>query len=232
MTNPLVSVIIPCYNYGEFIEEAIASSLHQTYPNIEVIVVDDCSTDPYTMNLLDNLAFPEVKLIYHKKNKGVSAARNTGIRAATGPYILALDADDLLSKHFLTLTVPLLEIYDKIGFVGTGVKHFGEKEWEYIPPAYSLRKLLYHNIYCVSSLFRKEAWKQVGGFNETLLDGYEDWDFWLSLAGGGWYGYSVQEILFYYRNHGPSKRQEARKNHHSIIAGIIQRHKFLYQKNR
>lgn len=230
MEKNLVSIIIPCFNHGKFLDEAISSCLKQTYENIEIIIVNDCSTDPFTIELLRNLSYSKTKLINHERNKGVAAARNTGIQHSSGCYILALDADDTIEPQFLEKTVPILEKNSSVGFVGTGIRHFGNEDREYIPPPFSFYKLLYHNLYIVTSLFRKEAWEQVGGFNEAFIYGYEDWDFWISLAKKGWMGDCVPEILFNYRSHGKSKIHEAKGRHHYIVSQIIANHRDLYRE--
>src|SRR5688500_9583140 len=92
MTKALVSVVIPAYNYGHFVTEAVASALNQTHPHVEVIVVDDGSTDG-TADILKPFG-SRIRYIY-QPNRGLSAARNTGIRAARGEWVAFLDADDL-----------------------------------------------------------------------------------------------------------------------------------------
>lgn len=229
MEQTLVSIIIPCFNHGKFIDEAINSCLSQTYKNIEIIVINDCSTDPFTIDVLNNLNYPKTRVIHHKKNKGIAAARNSGISISNGSFILPLDADDKIDPTFIKKTVQVLERKQDVGFVSTGLRHFGNNQGEYIPPPFSLDRLLYNNIYIVTTLFRKEAWEQVGGFNEKMIYGYEDWDFWLSLAKHGWLGDCVSEVLFNYRNHGKSKLSEAKQKHYDIVSQIILNHPELYR---
>lgn len=208
--------------------EAILSCKRQTYKKIEIIVVNDCSTDGYTIDVLKKINDPTVTVIDHETNKGASSARNTAVKHSKGCYILALDADDTIEPEFLEKTVPVLAENKEVGFVGTGIRHFGCKKAEYIPPKFNAYRLLYHNFYVVTSLFRKRAWEDVGGFNESMVNGYEDWDFWLSMIKFGWKGYTVPDILFNYRSHGKSKIQEAKENHHSIISKMIMNHQELY----
>ena len=231
-TQPLVSIVIPCFNYGKFIKEAIESCLVQTYENIEIIVINDRSNDHYTIDVLNRLNYPKTTVIHHLQNRGVAAARNTGIEHSTGKYILPLDADDKIAPAFIQKTSNILDSNHSVGFVSTGIRHFGNRTGDYIPPPFSIKKLLYHNLYVVTSLFRKEAWQQVGGFNEAMIDGYEDWDFWLSLVEHGWLGDCVNEVLFYYRSHHKSsKNEQAKKKHLLIVEQIINNHPKLYGRS-
>lgn len=103
--NPLVSVIVPVYNVEQYIDECLNSIRQQTYKNIEIIVVEDCSTDNSLNTLTKHLEDPRVKLIQHKKNNGLSAARNTGIDAAKGNYIMFVDSDDIVQLSLIELCV-------------------------------------------------------------------------------------------------------------------------------
>lgn len=228
-TNPLVSIIIPCYNYGLYLGEAVQSALNQTYKNIEVIVVNDASTDPLTVSKLKELEeslIPQV--IHHEKNKGISATRNTAIKASTGKYILPLDADDKIDPTTVEKTVGVLEKNPEIGFVSMGMRFFGDVDDIYIPPKYNFYTLLYRNIISPTALFRKEAWEQVGGYNEDFIYGYEDWEFWINLGKNEWEGFLIEEPLFLYRKHGKSMIDTALKNHHLIINQLLKLHHELY----
>ncbi|MFN7253120.1 MAG: glycosyltransferase family 2 protein [Anaerobacillus sp.] len=226
--NPLVSIIIPCYNYGLYLEEAVNSALNQTYQNIEVIVVNDASTDLFTLEKLEQLSQLSIKIIHHKENKGISATRNTAVKASAAKYILPLDADDVIDPETVEKTVKILENNAEIGFVSMGTRFFGDVNDIYIPPKYNFYTLLYRNIVSPTSLFRKKAWEQVGGYNENYIYGYEDWEFWINLAKNGWHGFSIEEPLFHYRKHGKSMIDTAVKNHHQIINQLMNTHGDLY----
>jgi glycosyltransferase involved in cell wall biosynthesis len=226
---PLVSIIIPCYNYGQFIEETIKSASEQTYENIEIIVVNDASTDPLTIRVLEKLEQNNnIVVIHHEKNKGLPAARNTAIKAASGKFILPLDADDTIEPTIVEKTAKVLIEKPNVGFVSVGMRCFGDTNSTYLPPKYNFHTLLHQNIVTVTSLFRKKAWSQVGGYNEELIYGYEDWEFWINLAKHGWQGSCVEELLFNYRKHGKSMIDDAVKKHSFIINQIIEIHKDLY----
>lgn len=230
-TAPLVSIIIPCYNYGQFVEEAVQSAIEQTYENIEIIVVNDASTDPLTIAVLQKLAEEkEITLLHHPVNKGLPATRNTAIKATKGVYILPLDADDTIEPTIVEKTVRVLNEKENVGFVSVGMRFFGEENFIHIPPTFNLYTLLHQNIVTVTSLFRKKAWEQVGGYNEQFIFGYEDWEFWINLAKHGWDGFVIEEPLFNYRKHGKSMIDDAVKKHHFIISQIKAIHYDLYTR--
>ncbi|MCI5167028.1 MAG: glycosyltransferase family 2 protein, partial [Candidatus Electrothrix sp. GM3_4] len=113
---PRVSVVIPCYNQGSFIDETIHSVLAQTWQYFEIIVVNDGSTDPFTVNHLQQLNFPKTRVL-HTENQGLSSARNNGIREAQGEYILPLDADDRIGPTYLEQAIRLLDADPELGIV-------------------------------------------------------------------------------------------------------------------
>jgi len=192
--KPLVSVIIPCYNYAEYLGDAIESILVQTYPNVEIIVVNDGSTD----NTSEVARKYGVQLI-EQENKGLSGARNSGIRNAKGEWISCLDADDKLHPDYLTRCLE-----ENADIISTGTQEFGERHNKGIPsqePIYQ-EFVLANRIHC-ASLYRKEVWEKTGGYDETI-EGYEDWEYWLRAAKLGFKIKTVQEYLFFYRKHGPS----------------------------
>lgn len=229
MSNPLVSIIIPCYNYGKYVVEAIDSVLNNTYKRLEIIVVNDCSTDSYTNEVLSNLAKPNTKVITHSENRGLPAARNTGISASSGKYIVTLDADDTIHPQFIEKTVQVLENRPEIGFVSTGRRHFGNQNLTHVPPPYNFYKLLFTNIASCTSTFRKVAWEQVGGYKEDMREGYEDWEFWISLGEKGWIGHRIPDILFNYRKHGNSMITDSVKIHDKLVQTIRDYHSELYK---
>jgi glycosyltransferase involved in cell wall biosynthesis len=226
--DPLVSVVIPCYNYGQYVVEAVDSCLASTFQDIEVVVVNNGSTDPHTNEVLKDLRKPRTRVIHVKHNVGLSNGRNVGIQAARGKYILPLDADDKIHPTLIEKTFRVLEQRPEVGFVTVGLEYFGDLQWSWVPPPFDMSRLLRENIVCVASLFRKQAWKDAGGYNESMLDGYEDWDFWISLAEKGWQGDVVPEPLLHYRRHGRNMSTESGKKHDAIVRQIHANHPGLY----
>jgi glycosyltransferase involved in cell wall biosynthesis len=196
--KPKVSVIIPCYNQGQYIDEAVDSVLNQTLQNFEIIIVNDGSTDEYTVNKLKSYNKPECKIL-HTLNYGLSSARNTGIKAASGEYILPLDADDKIGPKYLEEAVIILDKESKIGIVYCGVEFFGDKAGKWNLPDFSIEKMLVRNMIVCSALFRKCDFMGTTGYNLNMKYGWEDWDFWLSLIEKGRDVYKLPDVHFFYR---------------------------------
>lgn len=110
--NPLVSVIVPVYNVEQYLDECLNSIRQQTYENLEIIVVEDCSTDNSLNIFIKHSEDPRVKIIQHEKNSGLSAARNTGIDAAKGDYIMFVDSDDIVQLSLIELCVKYAIVND------------------------------------------------------------------------------------------------------------------------
>ncbi|MGE7943740.1 glycosyltransferase family A protein [Lysinibacillus xylanilyticus] len=193
-----VSIIMPCFNDGEYIKESIESVLSQTYKEIELIIINDGSTDELTNNILNNLSHPNIK-IFTTSNIGPSAARNFGISKSTGKYILPVDADDLIHSLYIEECVKQLNQNDNVGIVYCYAELFGEQTGRWDLPEYSFEKMLLDNIIFVTSMFRKKDWEIIGGFNENLVHGMEDYDFWLSILELEREVVQLKEVYFYYR---------------------------------
>jgi glycosyltransferase involved in cell wall biosynthesis len=185
---PGVSVVIPTYNYGHFLAESIESALNQTYPNIEVIVVDDGSTD-HTRQVVEKY-LPRVRYL-HQSNAGVSAARNTGLRAATHPFVSFLDADDKWLPNMLAkMMATFAQLPDEFAVVACQAVRFGQPGQvlnnkslrQFAPMEVSLRDLLLMNRFPPSSaVIRREVFSECGEFDATLSTS-EDRDMWIRIA--------------------------------------------------
>jgi len=230
--GPLVSVIIPCYNYGRFVEEALQSVLGQTYQNSEIIIVDDGSSDSFTKDKLTEIEsrrIPRLRML-HQTNQGVSRARNNGIMLAQGKYICCLDADDTLEPSYLEKCLIHLEsknldvCYSFFVVMGNG-------NWISRTGNFDIETLKLRNCACGAAVFKKSFWKKSGGYNPNMHVGYEDWDFWISLAERGARGVVIPEPLFKYRRHGRTKNEDAEMHHNLLYAQIKNNHPRLYQKN-
>lgn len=195
---PKVTVVIPCYNQGAYIDEAVDSVLSQTFSDYEIIIVNDGSTDEATNTKLASYAKPNTRVLT-TENQGPSMARNAGISAASGEYILPLDADDKISPDFIEKAVKVLDSQPEIGIVCSLVKFFGAKCGRFFVPDFSEKDMLLSNHICATAMFRKADWAEVGGYNANMTFGWEDWDFWLSLIELGKKMYRIPEVLFYYR---------------------------------
>jgi len=222
-----VSVVIPCFNLGEFLPEAVASARAQTRPPLEIIVVDDGSTDPQTLAALEECRQLGV-VVYRTENRGASAARNYGIERSSGEYVVCLDADDVLLPTFLEQTVPALDASPAVGVVTTHVEFFGEVEGLWRPPDFDPVALLWRNCVASASLFRRQCWSEAGGYAD--LDGCQDWSFWISLVERGWTWAVVPETLYRYRRRRGSISEHRETNRPEILRKLVSLHEEVYRE--
>ncbi|MGV0978235.1 glycosyltransferase family 2 protein [Empedobacter falsenii] len=197
MNQPLISVIVPCYNQAQYMDECLQSVLDQTYHNWECIIVNDGSPD-HTEEVALQWTEKDTRFIYLKKeNGGLSSARNAGIEVAKGEWILPLDCDDKIGSHYLELASAQ---FDKdYTVIYCEARYFGEVNAEWELSVYSLNRLAYSNIIFCSAFFRKKDFIKANGYDENLIYGLEDWDFWISLLKRGEATYKLNYLGFYYR---------------------------------
>ena len=165
-----VSVVITCYNQGQYLEECINSVTNSDYPNIEIILVDDGSEDTFTQKTLDKLDSGKIRII-RQNNQGVCAARNNGIAAASGKYILPLDADDKIAETYISKAVNIFARNPDTGIVFCNAilwtpLHNKERRWELEKP--TVINMLTQNRIFLSALFRKSDFEKTGGFNPVM----------------------------------------------------------------
>lgn len=224
--NPLVSIIIPCYNYGRFLHEAIESALAQTYHPIEVIVINDGSTD----NTIEVASKYPVILLNNKENQGAPKTFNKGVELARGDFCVILSADDKLHPSFIEKTMHVLQSNKDIAFVYTHTILFGVKEGFMYSREYDAESLKFSNYITGTALTRKSAILQTTGF-DVELNCLEDWDLWLSFAEKGLYGQLLAEPLFYYRQQTLSRNISSPKIIRKALQKIFKKHhKTLYSK--
>ncbi len=228
--KPLVSVVIPCYNYGQYVEEAIDSVLSQTWQDLEIIVVDDGSDDPETVRILDGLRKPKTQVI-RQKNLKLSAARNRGIRAARGKYVCCLDADDKIAPTYLERCLYRLET-EGLDICGSWQQNFENDDSILKPGQFSLNALLESNCMINAALFRPSLWHKIGGYDEKMTDGYEDWEFWIRMAAAGARATVIPEPLFFYRKHGQSMIDATLVKHDNIVEWIRLKHAKLLDEHQ
>jgi len=207
--RPICSIIIPCFNYGKYLGDAVESALNQTLPDVEIIIVDDGSSDGETRDIVFSYAgAPRVKVIF-QPNAGLSEARNTGIRAAEGTYICCLDADDILAGSYVEQCIYELESRKNAGFAYSWVRLFGDENYVWETRNFSIDEALLDNWTSVSAVYRKADWQLAGGYDARMSGGYEDWEFWLRLAQLGRSGRVIEVPLFYHRRHGETMTHTA-----------------------
>lgn len=228
---PLVSIIIPCYNQEALIGETITSILASEFTNVEVIVVDDGSTDS-SLKVLEEWKGRDGRIhFYSQPNGGPSVARNHAIRKSSGKYILPVDGDDLISKEYISRAVAVLEEKPEVKVVYCQAEKFGaeNKPWKLKP--FSRPTLAQGNMIFVSAMFRKEDWESVGGFAEEMTWGFEDWEFWISMLKEKGEVVQLPFVGFFYRIQKKSRRKSVNQKGRQLTYSFInQKHKdFIYQ---
>lgn len=225
---PTVSVIIPCYNQGEYLHEAVASVRSQTFKDLEIIIVDDGSDDEQTASICKELEGPGIRVI-RTANQGLAAARNNGIEYAAGNYVLPLDADDKIAPEYISEAVEVLESDSQIGIVYCRARLFGAVEGDWHLPEFSLEEMLKDNIIFCTALFRKEDWEIIGGYDPGMVHGWEDYDFWLSLIERGLKAHRLDGKYFFYRVSPDSMvRSKEKTQKIGMFKRIFQRHQKLF----
>lgn len=194
----MVSVVIPCYNQGAYIQEAIDSVKAQTYADWEIIITDDGSDDEATLQKLKDLKSVGFNII-ESTNSGVSAARNKGIAASTGEFILPLDADDKIAPKYLEEAIKIMHEKPEVKLVYCDCEYFGTINGLSLLPSFSMKGMLYENLIFNAAVLRKAAFLQTGGYDETFLTGWEDWEFWLRYIQSEDEVFKLPDTYFFYR---------------------------------
>jgi len=227
------TVIIPCYNDGKYIVEALNSIRNQTLKAEKIIIIDDGS-DNETKTILKNIKAENVEVVC-QENKGVCVARNIGVDLAKTDYILNLDADDYFEPTFLEKAVNVLNNNSHIGVVGCYYKILNNDRLNLNivkPIGGTVKNLLANNNAMNCSLYRKICWSKVSGYDENMKDGYEDWDFWMSILKHNWDMHILKEPLFVYRIKKNSRDIVAFKEHHmKLKLYLFEKHKQVYLDN-
>lgn len=224
-----VSVVTPCYNHARYLASCIKSVFSQTILPMEMIIVDDGSKDnSIEVATSFNKQYP-IKVVSYGENKGPGFARNVGVREALGDFILPLDADDILSSFYIEKTLPVMSSAD---IVGVGLIEIGEDDnpldnGNRVTYPYTNEAMLDFNgfyngckiHYC--SLYKREIWEKIGGYEEGYLICYEDWDFWLRATYKGYKVKTVNELLLYYRSPsikgGDSVYSRSKPHHNELV---------------
>ncbi len=227
---PRVSVVIPCFNYGRYLEKAVESLLAQTFQDVEVIVVDDGSTDD-SLEVARRLeaAHPQVSVLAQPNAGQPAIARNNGIALARGEYVLCLDADDHLHPRFLEECVAALDDDPSISIAYGDQQNFGADDVFHVHPEYDFARLARCNLIGTASVFRRAAWEDVGGYR-TNVRGYEDWDFWVSCGERGHHGKRVQSALWYYRSSEDGLAAAVDDRDQRLKAQVVLNHPRVYTR--
>lgn len=215
---PTISIVIPSYNQGQYLEDAIESAYNQTMPALEIIVVDDGSKDD-SLEIAQRYEFREFPMIespvrvVSQVNKGLASARNTGIMNARGDYILFLDADDILKENAIARVTQEIA-QNNPDIVAPSFKEFGNSDREIILGTFDMNALKQANRLGYFSTIRRSALLEIGGYNPKMKWGWEDWDLWFDLFKRGKTIAVIQDILVMYRVKDRSMIHEA--NEHAV----------------
>ncbi|RTZ08645.1 glycosyltransferase family A protein [Flavobacterium sp. GSP6] len=227
-SDTLVSIIIPCYNDAQYILQSVNSALNQTYPNKEVIVVDDGS-NAETKAVLKKLA-PKITKLITQENQGQSTARNVGIKEAKGEYILVLDSDDYFEPTFCEKAIEIILKNKEIKLVTCQANLFFDdgSSYVFIPKGGSIANFLYINDALGTSMFKKEDWLSCGCYDENMRLGYEDWEFFIRLLKTGGEVEVIQEPLYNYRKRDNTTSSKSKKIKYDLLRYIYIKHKESY----
>ena len=197
MSEPAVSVIVPCYNGGSFLDGLCDSLAAQTFRDFETIIVDDGSTEETTLRKLASLD-PAIRVV-SQQNRRLPGARNAGFACARGEFLLPLDCDDRLAASFLAETVAVLRgAPPDIGFAFAHVRLVGDMDGV-MPRHFNRFDQLFLNRLPYCMLIRRSAWQAAGGYDEAMGDGMEDWEFNIRLLQRGFGGAEIAKPLLIYR---------------------------------
>lgn len=233
MSTPKVTVIIPSYNYRKYIQAAIESVLKQTYQSIEVIVIDDGSTDG-SVEFVKKKFAQQVRLI-GLKHRGVAAVRNRGIKEARGEFYMYLDADDKLEKTYVAECLDMLEQHPEADYCYTPTRSFGDSTEVHESIDFDPVSLVMSGPYIHAGALTRRA--KVGSARFRELPALEDWDFFLQLLRQGSQGVRLARPLYLWRQHGISRgrHEDIQKVIRDIRADypdLVARYRLVWMKRR
>lgn len=227
----IVSIIVPCYNQAQYLDEALQSVLDQTYTNWECLIVNDGSgdnTDEVSKQWLEK----DNRFNYiYQENTGVSGARNIGITNAAGEFILPLDADDKISPDYVSLAVQSFSEEPSLKVVYCKAENFGDKFGLLNLKPFSVKTLATENMIFCTAMYRKKDWERVEGYDVNMIHGLEDWEFWISILKNGGEVKCLDEVGFYYRIKNVSRNnQYSSDNEKHLLEYLSIRHADFYVK--
>lgn len=235
MKQEIISIVIPLYNCENTIIDTLRSVLDQTHDAIEIILINDGSTDTSELVIKEFIKDNPKFRFYTQENQGQTKTRNTGAKYATGKYLLFLDADDKIAPDFIEKCCTVLTTHTDVAIVYSLSEFFGDKTGSWKLPSFYLKSFLLNNCIPITALIRTKDFKEVGGFDENLSF-YEDWELWLKLVKKGGKVYQIPEVLFYYFQHSkPTSVTDNAKKNRNILAenklAIYNKHYAFYSEN-
>ena len=232
-TTARIAVVIPSHNDGSLVVESVRS-IDEREP-VEIVVVDDCSSDSATLAALSHLEATGVSVLRHSSNRGAAAARMTGLRATRAPYVFPLDSDDLVVPRALSHLADLLDADPMAAVCFGDYAEFGEHDIvRAVPERLDPFRVAYANEYPVASLFRRDALEAVGGWRDPLEGsfGYEDWNLWMALAESGAKGIHAGPgvVTHLHRVHGGRLLEKSRDRHLERVMAMRRAHPRLFDR--
>ncbi len=226
-----LSVVIPCFDQGELLIEAVASVERAAPERCELIIVDDGSHQPRTLEVLGWLR-EKGYCVISQPNAGLAGARNRGVRESRGRYVLPLDADNRLLPGFPAAAVQVFDAHPEVGVVYGDRLEMGARNQRVTVPELDLDTLLWANFIDACAALRREVWEQVGGYDPGA-DAWEDWDLWLSAAERGWRFHRLPDPTFEYRVRPGSMLAHAQREgiRRDVREHIYGKHRDLYREH-
>jgi glycosyltransferase involved in cell wall biosynthesis len=226
MSTPLVSFIIPYFNAGTTIQETIDSIFNQSYPNFDVYIINDGSTDQFSIDKLKEYEGNEKIHLLHQENAGPSVARNLAINLSNAAYIVPLDADDKIAVSAINDCLNLMNTDPDIGVTYGNLQFFGSENGIKTQELFSFEKQLLWNQIAVCCVIRKDVFEEVGLYDQHLSKlGLEDWEFWIRVGISNWKFKKIEAVHFYIRIVSTSRTFEVAKINQNIIKD------YVYQKH-
>lgn len=235
LTQPLISIIIPCYNVANTISDTISSALNQTYKDLEIIVVNDGSTDNLVVVLQPFLKQHETLHFYEQEyNKGLPSTRNLGFQKSQGEYIVFLDGDDLIAPEYVEECHKKFEQDMSLSLVHTETILFEGKQGKFKLPTYSFRQMLITNCITATAMIRRDYLQAVGLYDEKL-NFFEDWELWIRYLNKYPKTVKVNKPLFFYRqrltNDSMSNQDKTKNVSDYALLYIYHKHYELYREH-
>ncbi len=221
--------MVPCYNQADFLPETLASIAAQSFQAWECHIVNDGSQDN-TAEVAKKWIAKDQRFRYlEKSNGGLASARNAGIHEARGKFILPLDSDDLLDESYLEKGLNRMSSERRV--VTTHVEFFGTSKGVWIPPGVEITDFVHKNTIVCTSLYPKSLWEELGGYDEMMRHGFEDWDFWLRASAAGVVFEVIPEPLFKYRRRDNSMLDDAYARRLEVFSYVIEKNADTFQKH-
>lgn len=229
--NPIISVIMPCYNQAPYMPDALQSLLDQDYPHWECIMVNDGSTDNTEEIAMQWVNADDRFKYFYKPNSGVCETRNYAIKQAIGKYLIPLDGDDKISPTYFTEAIDIFEKDPAVKLIYSDTILFGDRDDKIINPSFEYEKMITENQIFNSAIFKRSDFLQTVGYNPNMVYGIEDWDFYLSLLKPIDKVVKLDAFHYYYRIKAVSRstgvNQDAERNN-AMLLQMFKNHTSLF----